>query len=217
MKQSVFSTAGQLAQAIHFGAMSSLDVVEAHLAQIARYNPKLNAIVTLGTERARQLAREADAARARGESWGPLHGVSFTAKDFYETAGLRTTAGFKGLANHIPARDATAVARMRQAGAILLGKTNMPVLGQDVQTNSPLLGIGNNPWDLDRTPGGSTGGGAAAVAADLTPIELGSDGNGSIRIRRTIVVSMASSRQNIGFLLRDISRTCPASRMLFDI
>ena len=182
MRQSVFSTAGQLAQAIHFGAMSSLDVVEAHLAQIARYNPKLNAIVTLDAERARQLAREADAARARGESWGPLHGVPFTAKDFYETAGLRTTAGFKGLANHIPARDATAVARMRQAGAILLGKTNMPVLGQDVQTNSPLLGIGNNPWDLDRTPGGSTGGGAAAVAAGLTPIELGSDGNGSIRI-----------------------------------
>ena len=182
MEQPVFSTASQLAQAIQSGDISSLDVIEAHLAQIAKHNPKLNAIVTLDTERARRQAREADAALARGESWGPLHGVPFTAKDFYETAGLRTTAGFKGLANHIPVRDATAVARMRQAGAILLGKTNMPPLGQDVQTNSPLLGIGNNPWDLGRTPGGSTGGGAAAVAAGFTPIELGSDGNGSIRI-----------------------------------
>lgn len=171
-----------MALAIQSGNISALDVVEAHLAQIDRYNPKLNAIVTLDREGARQRAREADAALARGENWGPLHGVPFTAKDFYETAGLRTTAGFKGLKNHIPDRDATVIARMRQAGAILLGKTNMPVLGQDVQTNSPLLGIGSNPWDIGRTPGGSTGGGAAAVAAGFTPIELGSDGNGSIRI-----------------------------------
>ncbi|MEO6147557.1 MAG: amidase, partial [Sulfuriferula sp.] len=182
MEQPIFTTASHLAQAIHSGDISSVEVIEAHLKQIARHNHELNAIVALDAERARQQAREADIAHARGESWGPLHGVPFTAKDFYETAGLRTTAGFKGLANNIPLGDATVVARMRQAGAILLGKTNMPALGQDVQTNSPLLGIGNNPWDLDRTPGGSTGGGAAAVAAGFTPIELGSDGNGSIRI-----------------------------------
>lgn len=182
MKQPVYATATQLAQAIQSKEVSVVEVIEAHLAQIARYNPKLNAIVTLDAEGARQRACEADAALARGECWGPLHGVPFTAKDFYETAGLRTTAGFNGLAHHIPVNDAAAVARMRQAGAILLGKTNMPLLGQDVQCNSPLLGIGNNPWDLGRTPGGSTGGGAAAVAAGFTPIELGSDGNGSIRI-----------------------------------
>ncbi len=182
MKQPLFATATQIAQAIKSRDISTVEVIEAHLAQIARHNSKLNAIVTLDAAGARQRAREADAALDRGEYWGPLHGVPFTAKDFYETAGLRTTAGFKGLAHHIPDRDATAVARMRQAGAILLGKTNMPVLGQDVQCNSALLGVGNNPWDLGRTPGGSTGGGAAAVAAGFTPIELGSDGNGSIRI-----------------------------------
>jgi amidase len=156
--------------------------MQAHLSHIAQHNPALNAIVTLDEERALQRAKEADAALARGEIWGPLHGVPVTIKDAFETAGLRTTSSFPPLANYVPKRDATIVARLRAAGAIILGKTNMPILTVDIQSNSPLFGRANNPWDLSRTTGGSTGGGAAAVAAGLSPLELGSDGGGSIRI-----------------------------------
>jgi amidase len=111
-----------------------------------------------------------------------LHGVPVTIKDTFETAGLRTTSGFKPLANYVPQQDATVVSRMRGAGAIILGKTNMPELAFDCQSNSPIFGRANNPWDVGCTPGGSTGGGAAAVAAGLSPLEIGSDIGGSIRI-----------------------------------
>lgn len=178
----VFLTAHQLAQAIREREASAVEVLEAHLGHIARYNPALNAIVTLDEERALQRAQEADAALARGETWGPLHGVPVTLKDAFETAGLRTTSSHKPLAAYVPPQDATIVARLRAAGAVILGKTNMPELALDIQSNSPLFGRANNPWDLNRTPGGSTGGGAAAVAAGLSPLELGSDIGGSIRI-----------------------------------
>ncbi len=182
MTDLVFQSAHQLARAVRERKVSATEVLEAHLAQIALHNPKLNAIVTLDEERARRRAKEADEAIARGENWGLLHGVPVTIKDFYATAGLRTTCSYKPLANYIPQQDATVVARLRSAGAIILGKTNLPVLGLGIQTDSPLFGRTNNPWNLNYTPGGSTGGGAAAVAAGLSPLELGGDGGGSIRL-----------------------------------
>ncbi len=178
----VFSSASQLASAIRDREISAEEVLDAHLAQIARHNPALKAIVTLDEEGARRRAREADAALAQGQSWGPLHGVPVTIKDALQVAGLRTTSSYKPLANYIPREDAVCVARLRAAGAIVLGKTNMPPLAGDYQSDSPIFGRANNPWDLGRTPGGSTGGGAAAVAAGLSPLEIGSDFGGSVRI-----------------------------------
>jgi len=182
MSNLVFYSASQLAKAIRDRQVSSREVIEAHLSQIAQHNPKLNAIITLNGEQAYQQARHADAALARGEIWGPLHGVPITSKDSFETAGLRTTCSYQPLANYIPHQDATVVARLRGAGAIVLGKTNMPPLGTGLQTNSPLFGRGNNPWNLAYTCGGSTGGGAAAVASGLSPLEIASDSGGSIRL-----------------------------------
>lgn len=182
MSDLVFKTATELAEIIRQKTASATEVLEAHLQHIARHNPALKAIVTLDEEGARRQAREADATLARGEVWGPLHGVPVTVKDVFETAGLRTTSSFQPLADYIPAQDATVVARLRAAGAVLLGKTNMPTLALDLQSDSPLFGRANNPWDTGRTPGGSTGGGAAAVAAGLSPLEVGSDIAGSLRI-----------------------------------
>ncbi len=127
-------------------------------------------------------AREADAALARGELWGPLHGVPMTIKDALETAGLRTTGGYPPLSDHVPTKDATAVARLRAAGAVLVGKTNVPPLSADGRADNPIFGRTNNPWNLERTPGGSTGGGAAAVAAGLSAFDVGSDLAGSVRM-----------------------------------
>jgi len=171
-------TATELAAAVRTREITARDLVEDHLARIERHNPRLNAIVTLDAENARRRADDADAAVARGEPLGPLHGVPVTIKDAFETAGLRTTSSYKPLAHHVPGRDATVVARLRAAGAIVLGKTNMSELAMDVQSISPIFGRANNPWALD----GSTGGGGAAVAAGLSPLELGSDIGGSIRI-----------------------------------
>lgn len=178
----VFRPAHQIAGAIARRDVSATAVLEAHLRQVERRNPALNAIVTLDEERARACAEEADRALARHEVWGPLHGVPFTVKDDYETAGLRSTNAERARSTYVPEQDATVVARLRAAGAVILGKTNLPERGADVQTNSRLFGRANNPWDLDRTPGGSTGGGAAAVAGGLSPLEVGSDGGGSTRL-----------------------------------
>jgi amidase len=182
MNNIVFSTASELAAAIRTRQISASDVVAAFEAQIAQHNPQLNAIVTLDIEGARQRAREADRALESGDAWGPLHGVPVTLKDVFETAGMRTTSSYKPLADYVPSQDATVVARLRQAGAIILGKTNMPQLAGDTQSHSPLFGIARNPWDLGRTPGGSSGGEAAAIAAGLSPLGLGSDIGGSIRL-----------------------------------
>ena len=170
------------ASAIRAGRVSSREVVEALLDRIARHNPTLNAIVTLDAVGARARADLADAAQARGEVWGSLHGVPVTFKDVFETAGMRTTSSHKPLAGYVPERDATVVARLRAAGAIVLGKTNMPELAGDNQSDSPLFGRANNPWDLQRTPGGSSGGEAAAVAAGLSLLGSGSDIGGSLRL-----------------------------------
>jgi amidase len=182
MTDIVFLSAGELAAAIRSRDISAVAALEAHIAQIERHNPALNAVVTRDEAAARARAALADAALARGEVWGPLHGVPITVKDAFETKGMRTTASFKRLSAHVPGADATVVARVRAAGAIVWGKTNMPELAMDFQSNSPVFGRADNPWDTGRTPGGSSGGGAAAVAAGLSPFELGSDLAGSIRI-----------------------------------
>jgi amidase len=138
-------------------------------------------VVTLDEEGARARALEADEALARGELWGPLHGLPMTLKDAFETAGMRTTGGTPAYRDHVPTVDADVTARIRGAGAVIFGKTNMPVDGSDWQSFNPIFGCTNNPWDLGRTPGGSSGGSSAALAAGLTGFEVGSDLAGSIR------------------------------------
>ena len=181
MKDIVFSSTTQLAAAIRAGNVSATEVLEAHLAQIATHNPALNAVVTMDAEQAHKRAREAGEALARGEIWGPLHGVPFTLKDAHATAGMRTTTGFPPL-DHVPHEDSTVTARLKAAGGILLGKTNVAMLLADYQTTNPIFGRTNNPWNSERTPGGSSGGAAAALAAGMTPFDIGTDLSASIRI-----------------------------------
>jgi len=182
MVTSTDATAAELARAIRSRECSAYELVQGLLDRIERRNPALNAIVTLDGEGALERARAADAALARGQPCGPLHGVPFTLKDCFETQGLRTTAGHPPLAGHVPQADSTVAARLKAAGAILLGKTNVPPLAMSLQTNNEIFGRSNNPWNLERTTGGSSGGGAAAVAARLAPFDIGSDLSGSIRI-----------------------------------
>jgi amidase len=178
----IFMTASRIEELILAHKVTSAEVVEAYIEQIKRVNPKLNAIVTLDEEGARKRAREADEALAKGIVWGPLHGVPVTIKDNYATMGIRSTNSDPKHADFIPDFDATVVERMKNAGAVILGKENLPMMAMDYQTNSPVFGLTNNPWDVSRTPGGSTGGGGAAVASGMTTISLGNDLGGSIRI-----------------------------------
>ena len=175
-------SASELAAAIRAKQLSSRAVVDAHLERIAKVNPKLNAIVQLTADSARKEADEADAALARGENKGPLHGVPITIKDTLETTGVICTGGTKGRANYVPKADATAVARLRAAGGIILGKTNVPELAGAIESDNLVYGRTNNPYDLARTPGGSSGGESAIVAACGSPLGLGTDAGGSIRI-----------------------------------
>lgn len=162
-------------------AVSPVEVVEAHLRRIERINPSLKAIVTL-TPDAMKLAREAESAIMRDCEVGLLHGVPFTVKDTIETKGLRTTSGSLLRVTHVPDKDAPAVARMKAAGAILLGKTNVPEMAIPYECENPVFGRTNNPHDLSKTSGGSSGGEAAAISACLSPVGLGSDLSGSIRV-----------------------------------
>lgn len=175
-------TATGLARRISRQELSSLEAVDACLARIRDRNSELNAVVTLNEEGARRRAREADEALETGEPLGPLHGVPVTVKDCWETAGLRTTCGFPSLEDYVPEEDATCVARLREAGAVLLGKTNPAMLAADWQTDNPVFGRTNHPEAPSRTPGGSSGGSSAAVAAGFSPLDLGSDLGGSIRV-----------------------------------
>jgi len=177
-----FGSALEAARAIRTGQVSSVELTSHLLRRIVQHNAGLNAIVTLTADAALARARAADEARARGASWGPLHGVPCTVKDTFEVSGVRTTAGALALKDHVPARDAVVVERLRRAGAVILGKTNVPPYAGDWQSSNPLFGRTSNPWDLTRTSGGSTGGGAAALAAGLSFLEPGSDLGGSIRI-----------------------------------
>ncbi len=181
MTDIAFRSAGQLAAAIATKEIGSRELLEHYLRRIDRLNPKINAVVTLDVERARQRADAADAAFARGHRWGPLHGVPMTIKDAIETAGIRTTGGAELLAEHVPSANAPAVDRLIAAGAVVFGKTNLPKFSMDAQSYNAVFGTTNNPWDTSRAPGGSSGGAAAALAAGLTGLELGSDIGGSIR------------------------------------
>lgn len=175
-------SASDLARRIRDRQLTSLQVVQAFAGQVARYNATYNAIVLLDLDTALARAREADEALARGELWGPLHGVPITVKDTYATRGLRTTAGDPELAGYVPERDAVAVSLLRRAGAIVLAKTNPATLAMDMQTTNALFGTTNNPWNPALTVGGSSGGCAAAVALRMSPLSFGSDLAGSIRL-----------------------------------
>jgi amidase len=177
-----YESAAAAARAILTKQVSSLELTKLMLERIEKLNPRINAIVTVTAEQALRRAAEADAALGAGSMWGPLHGVPCTIKDTFETEGVRTTAGAPFLKDYVPKHDAAAVARMRAAGMIMLGKSNVPLMAGDVQSYNELFPTANNPWDLSCTPGGSTGGGAAATAAGLGYVTLGSDIGGSIRI-----------------------------------
>ncbi len=179
MNYLVFTPAHQLARMIKERQVSAVEVIEAHLNQ-SQHNSKLNAICTLN-ENALKTAKQADKALASCENWGLLHGVPITIKDIFETEALRTTAGYKPLKDYIPTRDATVVARLRCAGAIILGKSNTAELAGEYQSVNDIFPAVNNPWNRDYTAGGSSGGSAAAVAAGFSPLDIGNDVSGSIR------------------------------------
>ncbi len=174
--------AWEMAERIRARKLSPVELLEAHLARIEKLNPALNAFVEIDAERARAASRAAEAAVRRGDPTGPLHGVPVTIKSSIDVAGLRTEAGTRLRAGHRPAADAPVVARLKAAGAIVLGNTNVPELLMAYETDNLIQGRANNPWDLARTPGGSSGGEAAAIAAGLSAAGIGSDGGGSIRV-----------------------------------
>ena len=158
------------------------ELVEASIAQVERFDGALNAVCTETFDAARAAARSAQAALDANEEVGPFHGVPFLVKDLLSTAGVRTTYGSRVYASLVPDEDDVAVARMLSAGAIMIGKTNAPEFGYQAVCDSPMFGATKNPWDLERTPGGSSGGSAAGVAAGMAPLALGTDGGGSLRI-----------------------------------
>lgn len=182
MDKIIYSSAKALAQAICAQEISSQEVIEAYLQRIEEVNPKLNAIVNLQANEAREQARKADADLLQGELKGPLHGVPITIKDCFETKGIISTSGTKGLSSFVLDQDATIVARMRAAGAIILGKTNLPEFALALETDNLVYGCTFNPYNPSRTPGGSSGGEAAIIAAGGSPLGLGSDAAGSIRL-----------------------------------
>ena len=173
--------AAEIARRIAAGDLSCCEVLESHIRRIESVNPRINALVVPLFERARREAIAADAARDRGEPLGKLHGVPFTVKEFFGAADTAVTLGISGWAARVSAKDSPLVEKLRKAGAILLGKTNVPQIGLMIETDNPLYGRTNNPWNLSRSAGGSTGGEAALIAAGGSPLGLGSDGGGSIR------------------------------------
>ena len=176
-----FKTATELAGLIRSKELSARQVMEAHLQQIERVNPAVNAIVTLLPERAMQAAAAADEALARGQDVGPLHGLPVAHKDLVETKGIRTTYGSPLFKDFVPEVDALIVERLHEAGAITIGKTNTPEFGAGSQTFNEVFGATHNPYDLTKTCGGSSGGAAVALACGLIPIADGSDMGGSLR------------------------------------
>jgi amidase len=171
----------ELARLIRSGALSARDAVSAHLARIEAVNSRVNAIVTLTADKAMSDARLADERFARGDELGPLHGLPIAHKDLQDTAGIRTTYGSPIFQDHVPSRDSPLVARLKRAGAITIGKTNTPEFGAGSQTFNPVFGTTLNPYDLNKTCGGSSGGAAVALACGMMPIADGTDMGGSLR------------------------------------
>ncbi len=182
MNELTFLSAVDMAQKIREKKISPVELAEAHLAKIERLNPKLNAFVQVDADQVRREARAAEAEVMKGDILGPLHGVPVSIKSALDVAGLRCEAGTRLRAGHIAPQDAPLVARLRNAGAIILGVTNTPELLMAWETDNLLYGRTNSPWDLERTPGGSSGGEAAAISAGMSAGGVGSDGGGSIRV-----------------------------------
>lgn len=176
-----YEDATTMATLIASRQVSSREVVQAHLDRISEVNPRINAIVTLLADDALRAADAADAAVRGGDPLGPLHGIPFTVKDCLDTASVPTQSGSKIFAGRVPDTDATAVARMKASGGILLAKTNLPEFSSATETDNLVTGRTNNPWNLDRTPGGSSGGDSAAIAAGMSPLGIGSDVAISVR------------------------------------
>ncbi len=176
-----YRSATEIASQIVRRKISAREVLEHFLARVEKYNPALNAIIWMDTDGARRTADEADAALAKGQVWGPLHGVPMTIKESYQVAGSPTTWGNPDFKNNIAEEDAISVQRLKKAGVNLFGKSNVPFMLADWQSFNEIYGTTNNPWDLERTPGGSSGGSAAALAAGLTALEAGSDIGASVR------------------------------------
>src|ERR671917_184386 len=176
-----WTSATDLAKLIRRGSLSPVELVDALLARIERVNPAVNAYCTVTADEARAAAKEAEAAARAGDDLGLLHGVPYSLKDLTPTRGIRTTMGSKIFEHNVPDEDGLLVQRMRAAGGILLGKTNTPEFGCKPLTDNRVFGATRNPWNLDRSPGGSSGGAAAAVAAGLGPLPQGSDLAASIR------------------------------------
>lgn len=177
----IFRSATLLAKAIRERKLSSYDVVLAHISRIRQVNSRINAVVQLTEERALREARRADEAVGRHEKIGALHGVPMTIKDSFDAEGIISTGGTIGRANFVPQKDATVVARLRAAGAIVVGKTNTPELTIGPDTENAIYGRTSNPYDVSRTPAGSSGGAASIIAAGGSPLDIGSDTGGSIR------------------------------------
>ena len=177
----LWTTTEQVA-AIQRSDLGSVELLDAQLARVERLDPQVNAVCTFAVDAARERAVAADEATAKGESWGPLHGVTVTIKDAIATAGIRSTGGSPAMLDHIPHDDAHVVATIKNAGAIVFGKTNVPLWSGDLQTFNEMFGTTNNPWDVTRVPGGSSGGAAAAVACGMSSFEIGTDIGGSVRV-----------------------------------
>ncbi len=180
-KSILFLSATELASKIRLGNISSVKVVEAFFEQIEKHNTTINAVITLNKTNAILKAKKADQIIKDGGELGLLHGVPITIKDSYTTKGIKTTAGFLPYKDMIPDSNSVVVNLLEDEGAIIIGKTNLPTLASDLQTNNPIFGSTNNPWDTTRTVGGSSGGCAAALASGMTPLSFGSDLAGSIR------------------------------------
>jgi aspartyl-tRNA(Asn)/glutamyl-tRNA(Gln) amidotransferase subunit A len=218
-----FTSAAALATLIRRRAVSPVEIVDLVLRRIEASQPSLNAFITVCGDAALTAARVAETAVMHGNELGPLHGVPFAVKDLVNTAGVRTTFGSVALADNVPAADSPAVARLKRAGAILVGKTTTPEFGHKCFTDAPLFGRTANPWDLSRTPGGSSGGAAAAVAAGLCPIGIGTDGGGSSRIPAACC-GVVGFKQTLGLVPHDLtpdgfgnqSHITPMTRTLMD-
>jgi len=217
-------SAKMMAHAIRCGDMSAEALVEAHLDRIDAVNPKVNAVVQLDGDKAREAAREVDLRRAAGAPLPPLAGVPFTMKDSFDTAGIVSTAGTLGRRDHRPERDATVVERLRRAGAVLLGKSNTSELTLSFETDNLVYGRTNNPYDLDRTPGGSSGGAAAIVACGGAAFDVGSDMSGSLRVPAhfcgvAALKPTAGSVPRTGHIIEDDERTQigPIARRVEDL
>ena len=178
----IYENAHSLISKIKNKEASCVEILDAFLKRVEEVNPKINAVVALDAERALEKARKSDEQVFKGEKLGPLHGLPMTIKDAFEVEGIVSTGGNPQWQENIPKRNAEAVQRLVDAGAIIFGKTNVPYLSSDLQSYNKIYGTTNNPWDLERTPGGSSGGSAAALSSGMTPLELGSDIGGSIRV-----------------------------------